>query len=157
MGALALTAVLALAAGPYALVVLPLALLARLRPRVLAPLAGAAMLAAGITAALGAGHPVAERQGAFSPLAQALALLALAAAVITLPTATPETAGTDDETGTAPTVPGAGSVAVAGSAAVAGAESGATPPDTPAPSPTGTPPRPADAGPPSTGWEDTPR
>lgn len=162
VGALALTAVLALAAGPYALVVLPLALLARLRPRVLAPLAGAAMLAAGITAALGAGHPVAERQGAFSPLAQALALLALAAAVITLPTATPETAGTDDgtddETGTAPTVPGAGSVAaVAGSAAVAGAETGATPPDTPAPSPTGTPPRPADAGPPSTGREDTPR
>ncbi|WP_438488126.1 alpha-(1-_3)-arabinofuranosyltransferase domain-containing protein [Streptomyces sp. S186] len=88
LGTLALTAVLALAAGPYALIVLPLALVARLRPRALAPLAGTAMLAAGITAALGASHPVAEHTGAFSPLAQALALLALTAAVVTLPTPT---------------------------------------------------------------------
>ncbi|MFI1204273.1 alpha-(1-_3)-arabinofuranosyltransferase family protein [Streptomyces sp. NPDC020883] len=94
LGTPALTAVLALAAGPYALIVLPLAVVARLRPRALVPLAGAAMLAAGITAALGAGHPVAEQTGAFSPLAQALALLALASAVITVPT--PATGATTD-------------------------------------------------------------
>ncbi|MFF2811650.1 alpha-(1-_3)-arabinofuranosyltransferase family protein [Streptomyces sp. NPDC058000] len=103
LGTLALTAVLAMAAGPYALIVAPLALLARLRPRALTPLAGTAMLAAGITAALGAGRPVAEHEGAFSTLAQALALLALTAAVITLPTPTPGTPTTTDGTGSAPT------------------------------------------------------
>ncbi|SHK72182.1 alpha-(1-_3)-arabinofuranosyltransferase domain-containing protein [Streptomyces yunnanensis] len=96
LGTLALTAVVTLAAGPYALIVAPLALVARRRPRALVPLAGTAMLAAGITAAVGAGHPVADHEGAFSGLAQALALLALAAAVVTLPTPAPDTSAATD-------------------------------------------------------------
>ncbi|MFJ6750504.1 alpha-(1-_3)-arabinofuranosyltransferase family protein [Streptomyces sp. NPDC091266] len=85
LGVVALTAVVAMAAGPYAVIVPLLALLARFRHQLLLPLALLAMLGAGITAALGAGEPVAADEGAFSPLAQALALLALAAAVVTVP------------------------------------------------------------------------
>ncbi|MFK0290834.1 alpha-(1-_3)-arabinofuranosyltransferase family protein [Streptomyces sp. NPDC090442] len=107
LGTLALTGVVALAAGPYALIVPLLALVARLRPRALAPLAGTAMLAAGITAALGAGHPLADNSGAFSALAQALALLALTAAVVTWPTRTGSGAGPG--AGSGPGFPGMGS------------------------------------------------
>ncbi|UQA95537.1 alpha-(1-_3)-arabinofuranosyltransferase domain-containing protein [Streptomyces halobius] len=85
LGTLALTVVVAMAAGPYALIVPLLALLARFRPDLLLPLAFLAMLGAGATAALGAGGPAAAGEGAFSGTAQALALLALAAAVVTVP------------------------------------------------------------------------
>ncbi|MFI0709692.1 alpha-(1-_3)-arabinofuranosyltransferase family protein [Streptomyces inhibens] len=85
LGVLALTAVVAMAAGPYALIVPLLALLARFRPPLLVPLALVAMAGAGVTAALGAGEPIAAGEGAFSGTAQALALLALAAAVVTVP------------------------------------------------------------------------
>ncbi|MEU8685410.1 alpha-(1-_3)-arabinofuranosyltransferase family protein [Streptomyces sp. NPDC048611] len=103
LGVLALTAVLALASGPYALIVPALALLARFRPQLLLPLALLAMVTAGIIAALGAGAPHAAGQGAFSATAQAAALLALAAAVVTMPggavrePASPERAGPDTD------------------------------------------------------------
>ncbi|WJY38101.1 alpha-(1-_3)-arabinofuranosyltransferase family protein [Streptomyces sp. P9-2B-2] len=84
LGVMALTAVLALASGPYALVVPALALLAYFRPHLLVPLALAAMVSAGTVAALGAGEPHAAGKGAFSATAQALALLALAAAVVSV-------------------------------------------------------------------------
>ncbi|MEI5131422.1 alpha-(1-_3)-arabinofuranosyltransferase family protein [Streptomyces libani] len=84
LGTLALTAVLALAAGPYALIVPALALVARFRPHLLVPLALVAMVSAGVVAALGAGEHHAAGAGAFSGTAQALALLALAAAVVTV-------------------------------------------------------------------------
>ncbi|MGW3007587.1 alpha-(1-_3)-arabinofuranosyltransferase domain-containing protein [Streptomyces sp. NPDC001219] len=89
LGVLALTSVLALASGPYALIVPALALLAHFRPHLLLPLALLAMVTAGIVAALGAGEPHATGQGAFSATAQAAALLALAAAVVTLPGGAP--------------------------------------------------------------------
>ncbi len=85
LGVVALTVVVALAAGPYAVIVPLLALAARFRPGVLVPVALLAMVGAGITAALGAGEPAADDAGAFSATAQALALLALAAAVVTVP------------------------------------------------------------------------
>ncbi|MFI1499725.1 alpha-(1-_3)-arabinofuranosyltransferase family protein [Streptomyces platensis] len=84
LGVVALTAVLTLASGPYALIVPALALLAYFRPHLLVPLALAAMVSAGAVAALGAGEPHAAGKGAFSATAQALALLALAAAVVTV-------------------------------------------------------------------------
>ncbi|WP_070196992.1 alpha-(1-_3)-arabinofuranosyltransferase domain-containing protein [Streptomyces oceani] len=88
LGTVVVTAVFALVTGPYALIVPLLALLARFRPAPLAPLALLAMLGAGVTAAVGAatadsGIPVDE--GAFGRVAQALALLALAAALVTAP------------------------------------------------------------------------
>ncbi|UNO42226.1 alpha-(1-_3)-arabinofuranosyltransferase family protein [Streptomyces sp. MST-110588] len=85
LGVLAPTAVMVVAAGPYAVIVPLLAVLARFRPVLLAPLALLGMVGAGITAALGAGEPAAGGQGAFSGVAQGLALLALAAAVVTVP------------------------------------------------------------------------
>ncbi|MBO8190924.1 DUF3367 domain-containing protein [Streptomyces oryzae] len=85
LGTVALTLVVALVAGPYALVVPALAVAARLRPGVLAPVALVAMAGAGVVAALGAGSALADGQGAFGHVAQALALLALAAALVTLP------------------------------------------------------------------------
>ncbi|MGW0547722.1 alpha-(1-_3)-arabinofuranosyltransferase domain-containing protein [Streptomyces altiplanensis] len=83
LGVLALTAVVAVAAGPLALVVPVLAVAARIRPAVLVPAAAAAMAAAGLVAALGAGEPVAAGEGAFSGSAQVLALVALSAALVT--------------------------------------------------------------------------
>ncbi|WP_428814786.1 alpha-(1-_3)-arabinofuranosyltransferase family protein [Streptomyces albus subsp. chlorinus] len=85
LGTVVLTLVVALVAGPFALVVPALAALARFRPRVLVPVAGAAMAGAGVLAATGAGAAPADGQGAFGHAAQALALLALAAALVTLP------------------------------------------------------------------------
>ncbi|WP_030023085.1 alpha-(1-_3)-arabinofuranosyltransferase domain-containing protein [Streptomyces monomycini] len=85
LGVVALTVVVALAAGPYAVIVPLLALAARFRPGLLVPVSLLAMVGAGITAALGAGEPAAAEAGAFSATAQALALLALAAAVVTVP------------------------------------------------------------------------
>ncbi|MGY1435602.1 alpha-(1-_3)-arabinofuranosyltransferase domain-containing protein [Streptomyces reniochalinae] len=92
LGTVALTCVVALAAGPYALIVPALAVLARLRPGVLVPVALFAMAGAGVIAALGAGSAVAEGRGAFGHAAQALALLALTAALVTLPVRERETA-----------------------------------------------------------------
>ncbi|MGW1882420.1 alpha-(1-_3)-arabinofuranosyltransferase domain-containing protein [Streptomyces sp. NPDC001970] len=85
LGTLVLTAVLALVAGAYALVVPGLALLARFRRGLLAPLALLSMAGAGVIGALGAGEPITAGRGAFGAVAQALALLALAAAVTTVP------------------------------------------------------------------------
>ncbi|MER7621046.1 alpha-(1-_3)-arabinofuranosyltransferase family protein [Streptomyces sp. NPDC126503] len=83
LGTLALTAVVAVAAGPLALVVPVLAVAARFRPAVLVPTAAAAMAGAGLVAAVGAGEPVATGEGAFSGFAQVLALIALASALVT--------------------------------------------------------------------------
>ena len=85
LGTVALTLVTALVAGPFALIVPTLAVLARFKPWVLVPLALGGMAAAGVPAAFGAGSTVGEGRGAFGPVAQALALLALAAALVTPP------------------------------------------------------------------------
>ncbi|MZG19362.1 DUF3367 domain-containing protein [Streptomyces sp. SID5914] len=84
LGILALTVVVAVAAGPIAILVPVLAILARLRPGVNVPVAVAAMAGAGIIAATGAGDGIAVGEGAFSAPAQALALLALSAALVTV-------------------------------------------------------------------------
>ncbi|MGK5632262.1 alpha-(1-_3)-arabinofuranosyltransferase domain-containing protein, partial [Streptomyces sp. URMC 123] len=77
----AITLVMAVVAGPFAIVVPLLALLGRFVPRALPPIALAAMAAAGVAAAVGAGAPPAHATGAFGPAAQALALLAVTAAI----------------------------------------------------------------------------
>ncbi|WP_326795701.1 alpha-(1-_3)-arabinofuranosyltransferase [Streptomyces sp. NBC_01808] len=100
LGALVLTAVVAVVAGPYALIVPALALLARTRAGLLAPLALVAMAGAGVAALTGAGEAVRMDEGAFSGVAQALAVLALAAALVTAER--PEPAG--PETGYGPDV-----------------------------------------------------
>ncbi|MGW7486771.1 alpha-(1-_3)-arabinofuranosyltransferase domain-containing protein [Streptomyces sp. NPDC054786] len=92
LGVLMLTAVVAVASGPYALIVPVLALVARFRPPLLVPLALVGMLGAGVVAAFGAGEPLAAGVGAFSGTAQALALLALTAAVVTVPAKAPSPA-----------------------------------------------------------------
>ncbi|WP_063787128.1 alpha-(1-_3)-arabinofuranosyltransferase family protein [Streptomyces sp. NBRC 110028] len=85
LGTLALTAVMIAVAGWLALAVPLLALLARYRPILLPPTALVAMAAATVVAATGAGEPAASGEGAFSGAAQALALVALTAAVVTPP------------------------------------------------------------------------
>lgn len=85
LGTVALTLVLALVSGPYALIVPALAVVARLRSRVLVPVALVAMAGAGVLAALGAADALAEQRGAYGHVAQALALLALAAALVSPP------------------------------------------------------------------------
>ncbi|MEU6259431.1 alpha-(1-_3)-arabinofuranosyltransferase family protein [Streptomyces sp. NPDC047043] len=89
LGTVALTAVMALVAGPLALIVPALALVARWRPGALGPVAAVAMAGAGIAAATGAGSPVSADRGAFGALAQVLALVALSAAVVTVGTGRP--------------------------------------------------------------------
>ncbi|MEV6316181.1 alpha-(1-_3)-arabinofuranosyltransferase family protein [Streptomyces sp. NPDC051776] len=83
LGTVVLTAVLAAVAGPLALVVPVLAVVARLRPGLLVPTALVAMAGAGVAAAAGAGEPVASGEGAFGAPAQVLAVVALAAALVT--------------------------------------------------------------------------
>ncbi|MEU6115129.1 alpha-(1-_3)-arabinofuranosyltransferase family protein [Streptomyces sp. NPDC047117] len=85
LGTIVLAAVLGLVAGPFAVAVPVLALLARARPVLLAPLAFLAMAAAGVAASFGAGLPASLGRGPFSAPAQGLALLALTAAVVTVP------------------------------------------------------------------------
>lgn len=85
LGGVVLTLVFALIAGPYALIVPALAVVAWLRPRWLVPLSLGAMVGAGAIAAVGAGSGFVEGGGAFGWPAQALALLALAAALVTVP------------------------------------------------------------------------
>lgn len=134
LGALVLTAVVAVVAGPYALIVPALALLARARSGLLSPLALVAMAGAGVAALTGAGEAVRMDEGAFSGVAQALAVLALAAALVTAER--PEPAG--EETGYAPGVDpeaetaafpayGAGAGAGAAGADAAGAAGGPPP------------------------------
>lgn len=96
LGTLALTLVLALAAGPYALVVPALALVARFRARLLVPIALVAMAGAGaaaVTGVVGGDAGIADGEGAFGPAAQVLALLALSAALVTLPPGAERDAG----------------------------------------------------------------
>ncbi|MGW7196521.1 alpha-(1-_3)-arabinofuranosyltransferase domain-containing protein [Streptomyces chryseus] len=115
LGTLALTAVVAVAAGPLALVVPVLAVAARFRPAVLVPTAAVAMGAAGIVAAMGAGEPAADGQGAFSAFAQVLALVALSAALVTAVTPASAAAGRKSAGGgDAPESDGDGDAAVAG-------------------------------------------
>ncbi|MFE2947501.1 alpha-(1-_3)-arabinofuranosyltransferase family protein [Embleya sp. NPDC059267] len=83
LGVLALTVVIAVVAGPVALLVPALAVVAHLRHRLLVPIALAAMAGAGIAAAVGADEPVVGGRGAFGPAAQVLALIALCAALVT--------------------------------------------------------------------------
>lgn len=84
LGLLALTVVMAAVAGWLALIVPAMALVATVGRSVLVPVATAAMAGAGIIAAAGAGEPAAAGQGAFSAAAQALALIALTAALVTV-------------------------------------------------------------------------
>ncbi|NUK79753.1 DUF3367 domain-containing protein [Streptomyces lunaelactis] len=84
LGCVALTLVVAAVAGPFALIVPALAVVARMRHSLLVPIALVAMAGAGIAAATGAGDPVSVGRGAFGPAAQLLALIALCAAVVTV-------------------------------------------------------------------------
>ncbi|MCT2590281.1 alpha-(1-_3)-arabinofuranosyltransferase [Streptomyces sp. N2-109] len=99
LGTLALTLVLAFVAGPYALIVPVLALAAWFRPGLLVPTALFAMLGAGVAAAIGAGTGdggIGDGEGTFGHTAQALALLAVAAALVTLPRPDEETGRKSD-------------------------------------------------------------
>ncbi|MGC0416181.1 alpha-(1-_3)-arabinofuranosyltransferase domain-containing protein [Embleya sp. AB8] len=84
LGLLALTAVLVFVAGPLALLVPALAVVAHLRHRLLVPIALVAMAGAGIAAATGANDALVDGEGSFGPAAQALALIAVCAALVTV-------------------------------------------------------------------------
>ncbi|MFJ9110347.1 alpha-(1-_3)-arabinofuranosyltransferase family protein [Streptomyces sp. NPDC102283] len=84
LGTVALTLVGVVISGPLALVVPVLAVLAHFRPRLLAPVAFAAMAAAGVVAAVGTGETTAAGEGAFGATAQFLALVGLFAALVTV-------------------------------------------------------------------------
>ncbi|MFK0149935.1 alpha-(1-_3)-arabinofuranosyltransferase family protein [Streptomyces griseus] len=84
LGTVALTLVGVVIAGPLALAVPVLAVLAHFRPRALAPVAFAAMAAAGVVAAVGTGETTAAGAGAFGATAQFLALIGLFAALVTV-------------------------------------------------------------------------
>ncbi|MDJ0340889.1 alpha-(1-_3)-arabinofuranosyltransferase family protein [Streptomyces sp. H10-C2] len=73
--------VLVVVGGPMALAAVAIALLARWRPSVAPAVAVTAMTAAAIVAAVAAQDGLAPGRGAFGPVAQALALTALAAAL----------------------------------------------------------------------------
>jgi arabinofuranan 3-O-arabinosyltransferase len=83
LGTVALTLVGAVIAGPLALLVPALALVAWRRHALLVPIAFLAMAGAGVAAAVGAGEPSRSSSGAFGPVAQLLALVALFAALAT--------------------------------------------------------------------------
>ncbi|OXS31162.1 alpha-(1-_3)-arabinofuranosyltransferase [Streptomyces sp. XY006] len=84
LGAVALTLAGVVIAGWLALLVPALALLAARRHALLVPIAFAALAAAGIAAAFGAGEPVGAGTGAFGHLAQLLALIGLFAGLVSL-------------------------------------------------------------------------
>ncbi|SDK58872.1 alpha-(1-_3)-arabinofuranosyltransferase domain-containing protein [Streptomyces indicus] len=86
LGTVVLTLVGIVIAGPFALLVPVLALLARWRHALLVPLAFVAMAGAGIAASVGAGQAAVADEGAFSPAAQLLALIALFAALVSVGT-----------------------------------------------------------------------
>ncbi|MCF3123097.1 DUF3367 domain-containing protein [Streptomyces arenae] len=83
LGTVALTLVAAVIAGPFALLVPVLALLAWWRHALLVPIAFLAMAGAGVAASIGAGGNVDSGEGAFGHTAQLLALIALFAALVT--------------------------------------------------------------------------
>ncbi|WP_306320749.1 MULTISPECIES: alpha-(1-_3)-arabinofuranosyltransferase family protein [unclassified Streptomyces] len=89
LGTVALTAVGVVIAGPWAALVPALALLAWKRHALLVPIAFTAMAAAGVIASTAAGEPVREGAGAYSTASQLLALIALFAALVTIPQAPP--------------------------------------------------------------------
>ncbi|GCD95038.1 alpha-(1-_3)-arabinofuranosyltransferase domain-containing protein [Embleya hyalina] len=95
-GVVAPTAVIVLIAGPLALLVPAVALVARRRQHLLVPVAFVAMAGAGVAAAIGAGEPVGAGEGAFGPAAQILALIALIAALVTVGGADRDGAGDGD-------------------------------------------------------------
>lgn len=99
LGTVALTLVAAVIAGWFALLVPALALLAWRRHALLVPIALVAMAGAGIAAAVGAGEPAASDEGAFSPAAQLLALIALFAALVSVRGTAAETPATSGGTG----------------------------------------------------------
>lgn len=84
LGTVALTLVGIVIAGPVALVVPVLAVLAHFRPSLLAPVAFTAMAAAGVVVAVTTGEFTATDKGAFGATAQLLALIALFAALVTV-------------------------------------------------------------------------
>ncbi|GAA3496935.1 alpha-(1-_3)-arabinofuranosyltransferase [Streptomyces prasinosporus] len=96
LGTVAPTAVGVVIAGWWALLVPALALLARRRPALPAPVAFAALAGAGAAAALGAGEPVGAGTGAYGHVAQLLALIGLFAALVS-PGAAPGRAGSAQE------------------------------------------------------------
>ncbi|MEU7578941.1 alpha-(1-_3)-arabinofuranosyltransferase [Streptomyces sp. NPDC041068] len=106
LGTVALTLVAAAVAGPFALLVPALALLAWRRHALLVPIAFLAMAGAGIAAATGAGGSFESDEGAFGHTAQLLALIALFAALVTVRETPPRTAATlDDGSGNPPPQP----------------------------------------------------
>ncbi|WP_328403369.1 alpha-(1-_3)-arabinofuranosyltransferase [Streptomyces sp. NBC_00390] len=84
LGTVALTLVGVMVAGPLAALVPVLAVVARLRPAALGPIAFTAMAGAGAAAALDSGEAVSLGKGAYGPVAQLLALTALFAALVTV-------------------------------------------------------------------------
>jgi arabinofuranan 3-O-arabinosyltransferase len=84
LGTVALTLVGVVIAGPFALLVPALALLAWKRHALLVPIAFLALTGAGIAAATGAGSPPGASEGAFGPAAQLLALIGLFAGLVSV-------------------------------------------------------------------------
>ncbi|MEU2407182.1 alpha-(1-_3)-arabinofuranosyltransferase family protein [Streptomyces rubiginosohelvolus] len=84
LGTVALTLVGVVIAGPVAVAVPLLAVLAHFRPRLLVPVAFASMAAAGVVAAVGTGESTTTGEGAFGATAQLLALIGLFAALVTV-------------------------------------------------------------------------
>ncbi|MFF7184197.1 alpha-(1-_3)-arabinofuranosyltransferase [Streptomyces sp. NPDC008222] len=106
LGTVVLTLAGIVVAGPFALLVPLLALVARRRHTLLVPIAFLALAGAGIAAATGAGAPPAAGRGVFGPVAQLLALIGLFAALVSVrePDA-PGTTAVLPPVGTAPTAP----------------------------------------------------
>ncbi|MEU8526672.1 alpha-(1-_3)-arabinofuranosyltransferase family protein [Streptomyces sp. NPDC048629] len=84
LGTVALTLVGVVIAGPVAVVVPVLAVVAWLRPALLAPIAFAAMAGAGIATLSGSGDAASLGYGAYGPVAQLLALTGLFAALVSV-------------------------------------------------------------------------
>ncbi|WP_107059089.1 alpha-(1-_3)-arabinofuranosyltransferase [Streptomyces sp. NRRL B-1347] len=92
LGVVALTLVAVVVAGWFALLVPALAVLARWRHALLAPLAFVALAGAGIAAATGAGETIAADEGAFGHAAQIMAFIGLFAALVSVREAAPAAA-----------------------------------------------------------------
>ncbi|GAA3070637.1 alpha-(1-_3)-arabinofuranosyltransferase [Streptomyces glomeratus] len=112
LGTVVVTVVGIVIAGPFALLVPLLALVARWRHALLVPIAFLALAGAGIAAATGAGSPPGAGLGAFGPAAQLLALIGLFAGLVSVQepdapgsTAVLPTVGTAPTSAEAPTQP----------------------------------------------------
>lgn len=116
LGTVALTLVGVVIAGPFALLVPALALLAWKRHELLVPIAFLALAGAGIAAAVGAGSAPGTGDGAFGPAAQLLALIGLFASLVSVQES-----------------PGAGPAGGSGSAPRFGVPPGSAPPTAPLP------------------------